>query len=39
MAKSTPSASAWTSPAMQIWLTIFVSCPEPAGPSSSHFAA
>ena len=24
-------------PAMQIWLTIFVSCPAPAGPIRSHF--
>jgi hypothetical protein len=26
----------WTRPAMQIWLTILVSWPEPAGPISLH---
>ena len=35
-AKLTPSASPWTTPAMQIWLTIFVSWPEPAGPRHTH---
>ncbi len=33
-AKSMPSASACTSPAMQIWLTILVSCPLPGPPIS-----
>jgi len=28
------SESAWTSPAMQIWLTILVSCPAPEAPIS-----
>ena len=33
-AKLMPSASAWTSPAMQIWLTILVSWPLPGPPIS-----
>src|SRR5882672_1851767 len=33
-AKFRPSESPWTRPAMQIWLTILVSCPAPEGPSS-----
>ena len=32
LAKAIPSDSPCTSPAMQIWLTILVSCPAPAGP-------
>ena len=31
-AKWMPSESAWTRPAMQIWFTILVSWPAPAGP-------
>ena len=34
MPKLIPSARPWTSPAMQIWLTILVSWPAPAGPIS-----
>ena len=33
-AKLMPSARPWTMPAMQIWLTILVSCPAPARPIS-----
>jgi hypothetical protein len=35
-AKFSASARPCTTPAIAIWLTIFVSCPEPAGPSKTH---
>ena len=39
MPKARPSESPCTSPAMQIWLTILVSWPDPAGPSRLHIRA
>ena len=39
LAKWTPSDRPWTRPAMQIWLTILVSWPEPTGPISRQARA
>ena len=39
LAKCRPSDRPWTRPAMQIWLTILVSWPLPAGPSRLHLRA
>src|SRR5438034_5697430 len=36
ISKLMPSASACTTPATQIWLTILVSCPDPGPRSEEH---